>query len=89
MGPLTSSFSEYCYYVDCGYISILPLSLLLLFITHSSTLKPSDTEPVALQTCYSQQITIRAMHIDTITVNQHESPHTSWHLYSIYNTIQF
>jgi hypothetical protein len=64
------------------------VSLLIYYYTfqHIQTrLKPLDTEPLTLQTYYSQQIVIRTIDINIITVNQHKTPYTSLYLYSIYN----
>jgi hypothetical protein len=45
--------------------------------------QPFHVEPVITKWC-SQQIVIRTMHINTITVNHHETPYPSLYLYVQY-----
>jgi hypothetical protein len=62
------------------------LFVLFIYLLLHVPAHPNKGEAIGLQICYGQDIVIRTMHINTITVNQHETPYTSLYLYSIYST---
>jgi hypothetical protein len=67
-----SGFILYCIYCMFRHIHTRP--------------KPLDTELVTQPPCSNQQVVIKAMHINTITINQtYRPPYTSLYLCNIYN----